>query len=192
MTHSEKSPFTSILRGRMDLSFIFSFNFSNFSPIISSISSSSSSFCFFIKSEIANKVSPEINTEGFRVKVRNFAKMRIFKSTDVYARMGKAKSRHDMDTAGVIVDIDTAQVRHWLDTGYDRQCYPCSEFWLRSDRTVRSVTDRGPSVPLEVIMAVVEIISFQVHGLIILNRNPRIRRGLKWASRKLNLTKKRF
>jgi len=132
MTHSEKSPFTSILRGRMDLSFIFSFNFSNFSPIISSISSSSSSFCFFIKSEIANKVSPEINTEGFRVKERNFAKRRIFKSTDVYARMGKAKSRHDMDTAGVIVDIDTAQVRHWLDTGYDRQCYPCSEFWLRS------------------------------------------------------------
>ena len=59
-----------------------------------------------------------------------------------------------MDTAGVIVDIDTAQK-----FGYDRQCYPCSEFWLRSDRTVRSVTDRGPSVPLEVIMAVFEIIS---------------------------------
>ena len=192
MTHSEKSPFTSILRGRMDLSFIFSFNFSNFSPIISSISSSSSSFCFFIKSEIANKVSPEINTEGFRVKERNFAKRRIFKSTDVYARMGKAKSRYDMDKAGVIVDIDTAQVRHWLDTGYDRQCYPCSEFWLRSDRTVRSVTDRGPSVPLEVIMAVFKIISISSSWSYNLESKSTYSPRPKVALLKIEFDKKRF
>ena len=42
---------------------------------------------------------------GFRVKERNFAKRRIFESTDVYARMGKVKSRHDMNTAGVRVEI---------------------------------------------------------------------------------------
>ena len=42
---------------------------------------------------------------GFRVKERNFAKRRIFQSTDVLAGMGKAKSRHDMNTAGVRVEI---------------------------------------------------------------------------------------
>ena len=42
---------------------------------------------------------------GFRVKERNFAKRRIFESTDVSAGMGKAKSRHDMNTAGVRVEI---------------------------------------------------------------------------------------
>ena len=42
---------------------------------------------------------------GFRVKERNFAKRRIFESTDVSAGTGKAKSRHDMDTAGVREEI---------------------------------------------------------------------------------------
>ena len=46
---------------------------------------------------------------GFGVKERNFAKKRIFEFTDVWARMGKAKSRHGMDTAdpwaGVVDEI---------------------------------------------------------------------------------------
>ena len=42
---------------------------------------------------------------GFRVKERNFANKRIFKFTDILAGMGKAKSRHDMNTAGVRVEI---------------------------------------------------------------------------------------
>ena len=39
------------------------------------------------------------------VKQRNFARRRIFLSTDVSTRMREAKSRHDMDTAGVSVEI---------------------------------------------------------------------------------------
>ena len=42
---------------------------------------------------------------GSVVKQRNFARRRIFVSTDVCTRMREAKSRHDMDTAGVKVEI---------------------------------------------------------------------------------------
>ena len=42
---------------------------------------------------------------GSVVKQRNFARRRIFSSTDVCTRMREAKSRHDMDTAGVKVEI---------------------------------------------------------------------------------------
>ena len=41
---------------------------------------------------------------GSVVKQRNFAR-RIFLSTDVSTRMREAKSRRDMDTAGVRVEI---------------------------------------------------------------------------------------
>ena len=42
---------------------------------------------------------------GSVVKQRNFARRRIFLSTDVSTRMREAKSRRDMDTAGVRVEI---------------------------------------------------------------------------------------
>ena len=43
--------------------------------------------------------------EGFRVKHRNFVFPLFFQSTDVPTGVRKAKSRHDMDTAGVRVEI---------------------------------------------------------------------------------------
>ena len=46
-----------------------------------------------------------INYLGSVVKQRNFARRRIFLSTDVSTRMREAKSRRDMDTAGVRVEI---------------------------------------------------------------------------------------
>ena len=39
------------------------------------------------------------------VKQRNFARRRILLSTDICTRMREAKSRHDMDTAGVKIEI---------------------------------------------------------------------------------------
>ena len=66
----------------------------------------------FKRSKLANSKPLKTNTGtsersifGFRVKERNFAKRRILQFTDVLAGMGKAKSRHDMDTAGVRVEI---------------------------------------------------------------------------------------
>ena len=45
-----------------------------------------------------------IKHTGSAVKERNFSR-RIFECTDVWAGMGKAKSRHDMDTAGLKEEI---------------------------------------------------------------------------------------
>ena len=42
---------------------------------------------------------------GFRVKQRNFVFLLFFQSTDASTGVRKAKSRHDMDTAGVRVEI---------------------------------------------------------------------------------------
>ena len=54
-------------------------------------------------------IDPTLNhgdyNNGSVVKQRNFARRRIFLSTGVCTRMREAKSRHDMDTAGVKVEI---------------------------------------------------------------------------------------
>ena len=59
----------------------------------------------FIPFAIIMQILKNMPFKGFRVTERNFAKRRIFESTDVSAGMGKAKSRHDMNTAGVRVEI---------------------------------------------------------------------------------------
>ena len=46
-----------------------------------------------------HKVVPS-KTYGSVGKERNFSRRRIFECTDAWAGMGKAKSRHDMNTAG--------------------------------------------------------------------------------------------
>ena len=43
--------------------------------------------------------------DGFRVKQRNFVFLLFFQSTDVSTGVRKAKSRHDMDTAGLREEI---------------------------------------------------------------------------------------
>ena len=53
----------------------------------------------------SHKLVNESSFAGFRVKQRNFVFLLFFQSTDISTGVRKAKSRHDMDTAGVRVEI---------------------------------------------------------------------------------------